>query len=94
MWTIYIQIGLLVASSIAATLAILSYLRIHRHRVIYSIKRYSLRLPSFEPHNTGDSEEKLEEINKDLVSCKYTILQMVALSEYYVDVYLGRVKKR
>ena len=94
MCMIYIQIGLLIVSLIAAGLAILSYLRIHRHRVIYSIKRYGLRLPSFEPsYPESETEKKIREIDKELVSGRYTIIQIVPRNEYEVEVYLGQVKQ-
>lgn len=93
--TVWIQIVILAAQVIAGlTIALLSYFKIYRHRAIYSIKRMSIRAPSFEPsYPESETQREIEGINRQLVSGKYTILQMVARTEYDIDVYMGQVKR-
>ena len=64
---IWVSVGILVAQII---IAIVFYLTIYRHRVIYSIKTAVLRLP----HGTSSDAHALdtEHINKDLFSGKFT----------------------
>ena len=94
-YTMWIQIFILVAQVIVAVVfGLIGYFKLYRHRVIYGIKRHSFHPPSFEPsYPESATERELGEINKELVSGKYTILQMVARTEYDIEVYLGQVKK-
>lgn len=94
-YTIWVQISLLAAQVVVVVLfGLIAYFKIYRHRIIYGIKRYSFHPPTFEPrYPESETEKQLGEINKELVSGKYTILQMVARTEYDIEVYLGQVKK-
>ena len=86
---IWVSIGILVVQLI---IAIVSYLTIHRHRSIYSIKTAVLRMPQ----GTRDDIIALDtkHIDKDLRDGKYTVLQVV---ERYVDKHLeivmGQIKR-
>jgi len=87
----WIQIGIL---AIHVGVAVIAYFKVYRHRVIYSIKRIGFRAPSFEPsYSESETQKEIEGINRQLVSGKYTILQMVARTEYDIDVYMGQVKR-
>lgn len=91
----WIQIIILAAQVILGIIiGLVSYFKIHRHRVIYNIKRCSFHPPSFEPsYPESETQKAIDLINEDLVTGKYTILQMIALTEYDVEVYLGQIKK-
>lgn len=91
----WIQIAILVIQvAVAIIFGLIAYFKIYRHRVVYSIRRIGLRAPSFEPsYPESATQEEIEGINKQLASGKYTILQMVARTEYDIDVYMGQVKR-
>ena len=86
---IWVSIGILVAQVI---IAIVTYLKIYRHRSIYGIKTAVLRMP----HGTSSDVYALEteHIDKDLRGGKYTILQIV---ERYADkdleIIMGQIKQ-
>ncbi|MBA7649784.1 hypothetical protein ES703_57582 [subsurface metagenome] len=86
---IWVSIGILVAQLI---IAIVTYLTIHRHRSIFSIKTAVLRMPQ----GTHDDIYALntEHINTALRDGKYTVLQIV---ERYADkdleIIMGQIKK-
>lgn len=89
--TIWIQIAILI---IQVVIAIISYFKIYRHRVVYGIKRYSFHPPTFEPpYSAVETEKEISQVNEELVSGKYTILQMVARTECDIEVYLGQLRK-
>ena len=91
----WIQIAILVIQvGVAVIFGLIAYFKIYQHRVIYSIKRIGLRAPSFEPsYPESETQKEIEGINRQLASGKYTILQMVARTEYDIDVYMGQVKR-
>ena len=91
-----IQVAILAAQvGVAVIFGLIAYFKIYRHRVIYSIKRIGFRAPSFEPsYPESETQREIEGINSQLASGKYTILQMVARTEYDIDVYIGQVKRQ
>jgi hypothetical protein len=95
--TLWIQVVLCVVAVIAAVFAWLGYWNIHRHRVIYEIKKHRLTMPT---RTISEGEqyaiaraELIEAINKDLKSGKYTILDIVQLEDDF-HVFLGKIKKK
>ena len=91
----WIQVSILAAQVVVAVIfGLIAYFKIYRHREIYSIKRIGLRAPSFQPsYPESETQREIEGINRQLASGKYTILQMVARTEYDIDVYVGQVKR-
>ena len=84
-----ISIGILVAQIV---IAVVSYLTLHRHRVVYSIKTAVLRMP----HGTSSDAYALQtdHIDKELRSGKSTILQIVERdADKDLEIILGRIKK-
>lgn len=86
---IWVSVGILVVQIVVA---IVSYLTIYRHRVVYGIKTKVLRMP----HGTQWDIEalKTEHINEDLQSGKYTVLQIVERdADKDLQIILGQIKK-
>lgn len=83
----------LIILAIQVTIAILSYFKIYRHRVIYGIRRHKVLMP------TGDTtdplmpkvDEQIEEINNELGSGKYTVLQVV-IRDHNFEFVLGKIR--
>ena len=72
--------------------AAVSYRTIHRNRAIYSLKTHVYRLPNG-VDDFGDVCNP-EQINKDLVSGKYTIVQVVHRpADSDLEIVLGQIKK-
>ena len=92
-WLIVISVLLVIIQIIIAWL---TYQNVHRHRIIHEIKRYDYHTPSSSPpflYSNSQSEDYFAQINNELKTGKFTILQMVARNEYDIDVYLGRIKE-
>ena len=72
--------------------AIVSYLTLYRHRVVYGLSTAILRLP------TGSRDDvqalKTEHIDDNLRTSKYTVLQIVQRPNIgELEIILGQIKK-
>lgn len=86
---IWVSVGILVVQVIVA---VISYLTIYRHRVVYGIKTTVLRMP----HGTQWDIQalKTEHIDKELQSGKYTVLQIIERdADKDLEIILGQIKK-
>ena len=85
----WISAGILAVQII---IAVVSYLTLHRHRVVYGLSTAVLRLPK----GSGDDVHALqtEHIDDKLRSAKYTILQIVERpADGDLEIILGQIKK-
>ncbi len=85
---VWISVGILI---VQIAVAVVSYLTLHRHRVIYGIKTAVLRMPGGTPMDVHAL--KIEHINKELISGKYTVLQLVERLDKDLEIILGQIKK-
>ena len=88
---VWISVGILI---VQIGVAVISYLTLHRHRVVYAIKTAVLRMPQGTFSDTYTGVLETDHIDKELRSGKYTILQIVerhADKDY--EIILGRIKK-
>ena len=86
---IWVSVLLLVAQIV---IAIVSYLTIYRHRVVYGIKTMVYRMP----HGTQLDKyaQNTEHIDTVLKEGKYTILQIIERdSDKDLEIVLGQIKK-
>ena len=85
----WISAGILAAQII---IAVVSYLTLHRHRVVYGLSTAVLRLPK----GSRDDVHALqtEHIDDKLRSAKYTVLQIVERPvDGDLEIILGQIKK-
>ena len=85
----WISAGILAAQII---IAVVSYLTLHRHRVVYGLSTAVLRLP----RGSRDDVHALqtEHIDDKLRSAKYTVLQIVERPvDGDLEIILGQIKK-
>jgi hypothetical protein len=85
----WISAGILAAQII---IAVVSYLTLHRHRVVYGLSTAVLRLPK----GSRDDVHALqtEHIDDKLRSAKYTVLQIVERpADGDLEIILGQIKK-
>ncbi len=88
---VWISVGILIVQIAVATV---SYLTLHRHRVIYSIKTAVLRMPHGTPSDAYAAVLETDHIDKELRSGEYTILQIVERdADKDLEIILGRIKK-
>lgn len=81
--------GLILAAQIA--IAVISYFKVYRHRVIYSLSTAVLRMPDGTASDTNALDT--EHINKKLGSGKYTVLQVVERTvDHDMEIILGQIK--
>ena len=86
---IWVSVALLVVQMI---IAIVSYLTLYRHRVIYKLETAVLRMPK----GMKDDIYSLntENIDKKLKSGKYTVIQIVERdADKDLEIILGQIKK-
>jgi len=86
---IWVSVGLLIVQIV---IAIVSYLTIYRHRVVYGIKTMVYRMP----HGTQLDiyTQKTEHIDTVLKEGKYTILQIIERdSDKDLEIILGQIKR-
>jgi len=82
-----INIAILIGNG---TIALLSYFRIYRHRVIYSIDTEVLRMPT---GTEADRHFSTESINERLRAGEYTVLQLVERRDKDLEIILGQIKE-
>ncbi len=76
---------------IQVAIALVGYFTIHRHRSIYGIKTAVLRMP----HGTAGDEDalKMQQIDKELLGGKYTVLQIVERADKDLEIIMGQIRK-
>ena len=85
---IWISAGILVAQIV---IGVVSYITLHRHRVVYGLRTEVLRLPD---GSRDDVYINTEHITEKLNSEKYTVLQIVPRpNNTDLEVILGQIKK-
>ena len=85
----WISAGILAAQII---IAVVSYLTLHRHRVVYGLSTAVLRLPKGSRDDVNALQTK--HIDDKLRSAKYTVLQIVERPvDGDLEIILGQIKK-